>query len=136
MKMDDSTPKTPEISKSLSRELEEVISKQNLLTSRTRRRVLVSLQEQTNKEEDAEMEKLRQKAIDEIINSEKSYLRQLEIVDEFFMKPLQDSGHLDTQIYASIFGKSQVQNPDHVPNSYSTIQVRIGPGLKIKSNWT
>ena len=104
MKMDDSAPKTPEISKSLSRELEEVISKQNLLTSRTRRRVLVSLQEQTNKEEDAEMEKLRQKAIDEIINSEKSYLRQLEIVDEFFMKPLQDSGHLDTQIYASIFG--------------------------------
>ena len=96
--------KTPEISKSLSRELEEVISKQNLLTSRTRRRVLVSLQEQTNEEEDAEMEKLRQKAIDEIINSEKSYLRQLEIVDEFFMKPLQENGHLDSQIYASIFG--------------------------------
>ena len=96
--------KTPEISKSLSRELEEVISKQNLLTSRTRRRVLVSLQEQTNQEEDAEMEKLRQKAIDEIINSEKSYLRQLEIVDEFFMKPLQENGHLDSQIYASIFG--------------------------------
>ena len=105
MKMEDSeAPKTPEISKSLSRELEEVISKQNLLTSRTRRRVLMSLQEQTNTEEDAEMEKLRQKAIDEIINSEKSYLRQLEIVDEFFMKPLQENGHLDSQIYASIFG--------------------------------
>ena len=88
--MDDSLNKTPEISKSLSRELEEVISKQNLLTSRTRRRVLVSLQEQTNQEEDAEMESLRQKAIDEIINSEKSYLRQLEIVEEFFMKPLQE----------------------------------------------
>ena len=103
--MDDSeAPKTPEISKSLSRELEEVISKQNLLTSRTRRRVLMSLQEQTNTEEDAEMEKLRQKAIDEIINSEKSYLKQLEIVDEFFMKPLQENGHLDSQIYASIFG--------------------------------
>ena len=64
----------------------------------------MSLQEQTNTEEDAEMEKLRQKAIDEIINSEKSYLRQLEIVDEFFMKPLQENGHLDSQIYASIFG--------------------------------
>ena len=101
---DSEAPKTPEISKSLSRELEEVISKQNLLTSRTRRRVLMSLQEQTNTEEDAEMEKLRQKAIDEIINSEKSYLRQLEIVDEFFMKPLQENGHLDSQIYASIFG--------------------------------
>ena len=102
--MDDSLNKTPEISKSLSRELEEVISKQNLLTSRTRRRVLVSLQEQTNQEEDAEMESLRQKAIDEIINSEKSYLRQLEIVEEFFMKPLQENGILATQIYANIFG--------------------------------
>ena len=102
--MDDSSPKTPEFSKSLSRELEEVISKQNLLTSRTRRRVLVSLQEQTNQEEDAEMEGLRQKAIDEIINSEKSYLRQLEIVEDFFMKPIRENEILASQIYANIFG--------------------------------
>ena len=102
--MEDSAPQTPEFSKSLSRELEEVISKQNLLTSRTRRRVLNSLQEQSNKEEDAEMESLRQKAIDEIINSEKSYLKQLEIVDEFFMKPLQENGILANQTYAGIFG--------------------------------
>ena len=54
--MEESPPRTPEFSKSLSRELEEVINKQNLLTSRTRRRVLVSLQEQTNKDEDLEME--------------------------------------------------------------------------------
>lgn len=102
--MEENIPQTPEFSKSLSRELEEVISKQNLLTSRTRRRVLTSLQEQTNKEEDAEMETLRQKAIDEIINSEKSYLKQLEIVEEFFMKPLQENGVLTTYTYASIFG--------------------------------
>ena len=37
--MEENIPQTPEFSKSLSRELEEVISKQNLLTSRTRRRV-------------------------------------------------------------------------------------------------
>jgi len=102
--MAESPPKTPEFSKSLSRELEEVINKQNLLTSRTRRRVLVSLQEQTNKEEDHEMEGLRKKAIEEIINSEKSYLKQLEIVEEFFMKPLQENEILASQIYASIFG--------------------------------
>ena len=102
--MDESPPKTPEFSKSLSRELEEVINKQNLLTSRTRRRVLVSLQEQTNKEEDKEMEVLRKKAIEEIINSEKNYLKQLEIVEEFFMKPLQEQDILAPQTYASIFG--------------------------------
>ena len=102
--MDESPPKTPEFSKSLSRELEEVINKQNLLTSRTRRRVLVSLQEQSNKEEDQEMEVLRKKAIEEIINSEKNYLKQLEIVEEFFMKPLQEQDILAPQTYASIFG--------------------------------
>ena len=102
--MDDSVNKTPEFSKSLSRELEDVINKQNLLTSRTRRRVLVSLQEQSNKDEDAEMAVLRDKAIQEIINSEKSYLHQLEIVEEYFMKPLQENEILDTQVYASIFG--------------------------------
>lgn len=96
--------KTPEFSKSLSRELEDVINKQNLLTSRTRRRVLVSLQEESNKEEDAEMEQLRRKAIDEIINSEKSYLHQLEIVEEYFMKPLQENKILESQNYANIFG--------------------------------
>ena len=102
--MDDSVNKTPEFSKSLSRELEDVINKQNLLTSRTRRRVLVSLQEQSHKEEDKEMGELRNRAIQEIINSEKSYLHQLEIVEEYFMKPLQESGILPTQIYANIFG--------------------------------
>ena len=64
----------------------------------------MSLQEETNREEDAEMESLRTKAIEEIINSEKSYLKQLEIVEEFFMKPLQEGEILASQIYANIFG--------------------------------
>lgn len=102
--MNDSVNKTPEYTKSLSRELEDVINKQNLLTSRTRRRVLVSLQEQSHKEEDKEMATLRKRAIEEIINSEKSYLCQLEIVEEYFMKPLQESEILPSQVYANIFG--------------------------------
>lgn len=75
-----------------------------MLTSRTRRRVLVSLQETSKKEEDVEMQSLREKAIAEIINSEKSYLRQLEIVEEYFMKPIQESGILPQQVFAAIFG--------------------------------
>ena len=97
-------PKTPEYSKSLSRELEEVISKQNLLTSRTRRRVLMSLNENTQKGEDEEMAKLRKKAIEEIINSEKSYLSQLETIEEYFMKPIQESNLLPQNVFANIFG--------------------------------
>ena len=76
------------MSQSLSRELEEVISRQNLLTSRTRKRVLVSLQESSKETEDKEMKMLRTKAIDEIIVSEKKYLNQLEIIENFFMNPI------------------------------------------------
>ena len=78
------------MSQSLSRELEEVISRQNLLTSRTRKRVLVSLQESSKETEDKEMKMLRTKAIDEIIVSEKKYLNQLEIIENFFMNPIKE----------------------------------------------
>ena len=97
-------PKTPEYTKSLSRELEDVINKQNLLTSRTRRRVLMSLQETSQKGEDEEMTKLRKRAIEEIINSEKAYLGQLETIEEYFMKPIQESGLLPQNVFANIFG--------------------------------
>ena len=97
-------PSTPEYTKSLSRELEDVINKQNLLTSRTRRRVLMSLQETSQKGEDEEMTKLRKRAIEEIINSEKAYLSQLETIEEYFMKPIQESGLLPQNVFANIFG--------------------------------
>ena len=102
--MENDVPQTPEYSKSLSRELEEVINKQNMLTSRTRRRVLMSLQENSQKGENEEMTKLRKRAIEEIINSEKTYLSQLEIIDEYFMKPIQESGLLPQNVFANIFG--------------------------------
>jgi len=102
--MGDSVPGTPEWSQSLSRELEDVIAKQNMLTSRTRRRMLSSLQETSSQAEDGEMEKLRMRAIEEIINSEKTYLRQLEMIEEYFMNPIQDSGLLPRQTFVSIFG--------------------------------
>jgi hypothetical protein len=97
-------PRSPEYSSSLSRELEEVITRQNLLTSRTRRRVLGSLQETSQRGEDQEMAQLRQRAIGEIINSEKSYLSQLETINEYFMKPIQESKLLPQNIFANIFG--------------------------------
>jgi len=97
-------PGTPEWSQSLSRELEDVINRQNMLTSRTRRRMLSSLQETSNQAEDGEMEKLRLRAIQEIINSEKTYLRHLEIIEEYFMNPIQESGLLPRQAFVGIFG--------------------------------
>jgi len=104
--LNEATPvaKTPEWSKSLSRELEEVIAKQNLLTSRTRRRVLVSLQDNYNTDEDGQMEKLRLRAVKEIINTEKSYLKHLEIIEEYFMNPIREGELLPQHVYVRIFG--------------------------------
>ena len=40
-------------------------------------------------EANSEMNKVRRKSIEEMIQSEKSYLRHLEIIREFFMKPVE-----------------------------------------------
>ena len=98
------TPRTPDWMAPLSRELESVIQKRNLLTCRTRQRVLDDLEAQAKRTEDEEVQKLRQRAVDEVVSSEKSYLRHLEIVEEFFMRPIEEAGILAHQDFAKIFG--------------------------------
>jgi len=137
-------PCTPEWSKSLSRELEDVINRQNLLTTRTRRRVLVSLQENSKQEEDSEMITLRKRAIDEIINSEKSYLRHLELVEEYFMNPIRESGFLPNNVYAGIFGdilgirqvnKELLTSMEHSTEQIGKVFLELAPYLKFYSTY-
>ena len=97
-------PGTPEWMAPLSRELESVIAQRNLLTAKTRKKVLDDLNEAAYEVEDSEMEKLRKKAVDEVISSEKTYLNHLETVAEFFMKPVRERGMLPNSDYATIFG--------------------------------
>ena len=58
-------PGTPEWMAPLSRELESVIAQRNLLTAKTRKKVLDDLNEAAYEAEDSEVEKLRKK-VDEI----------------------------------------------------------------------
>ena len=81
-------PSTPSWMAPLSRELEHVISQRNMLTCRTKRRVLEDLSATAAAGEDATMETLRARAVAEVLQSERSYLRHLEIVREYFMMPL------------------------------------------------
>lgn len=90
-------PGTPEWMAPLSRELEAVIAQRNLLTSRSRSRILQALSDTAREGEDQTMEGLRARAVAEVVQSEKSYLRHLEIVQEFFMNPLQEKSWL-TQV--------------------------------------
>ena len=97
-KPEEAIPGTPEWMAPLSRELESVIAQRNLLTQRTRKKVLEDLNQAASTAEDLEMEKLRIKAVEEVISSEKTYLNHLETVSEFFMKPVRERGLLPTQI--------------------------------------
>ena len=82
-----------------------MISEKNLLTCRTRKRVLDDMEATAAEAEDAQMEKLRAKAVQEVISSEKSYLRHLEIIEEYFMRPLEDSPSiLSRKDFVRVFG--------------------------------
>lgn len=62
-------PVTPDwMMGTLSRELKQVISEKNLLTVRTRKRVLDDMEATASQAEDAQMEKLRGKAVQEVIS--------------------------------------------------------------------
>jgi hypothetical protein len=43
-------------------------------------------------------------AIEEIIVSECNYLRQLELIEEFFMNPIKEADFLPGNVFAAIFG--------------------------------
>lgn len=62
------------------------------------------------------MESLRKRAVEEVLRSEKSYLRHLEIIQEFFMQPIEDRKLLPQSDFVTIFGDLK-----------SIIQVNIKP---------
>ncbi len=98
------SPHTPSWTAPLSRELEAAIAKRNLLTARSRSRLLDDLSAAAREGEDAHQETLRERAVRELLESERSYLRHLQIVEEFFMRPLQERDWLPRSDFVSIFG--------------------------------
>ena len=68
-------PATPDwMMGTLSRELKQVISEKNLLTVRTRKRVLDDMEATASEAEDAQMEKLRAKAVQEVISRCRAFI--------------------------------------------------------------
>jgi hypothetical protein len=98
---------------------------------------------QTSKEsEDKEMEKLRNKAIDEIIDSERNYLKQLEIIEEYFMNPIKETYMLPGQVFAAIFGdilgirqvnKELLTAMEHSTDQIGKVFLELAPYLKFYS---
>ncbi|XP_078036118.1 FYVE, RhoGEF and PH domain-containing protein 4 isoform X2 [Augochlora pura] len=77
------SPQTP-----LSCELKAIISNRNVLSMRSRMKVLNSLNECNQKYLEEKEKNLRCQAIQEILTTELTYLRQLEILMEFFVQPM------------------------------------------------
>jgi len=98
------TPKTPSFMSPLSRELEAAIAQRNQLTARSRTRLAADLAAAADEQEAIVAEDMRAKAVAELIRSERSYLRHLEIVREFFMTPLEARAWLPRSDFVSIFG--------------------------------
>ncbi len=97
-------PQTPDWAASLSRELESAIAQRNMLTTRTKSRLLTDLNAAAAEGEQVVQDNLRERALEELLRSERSYLRHLQIVEEFFMRPLQERSWLPRHDFVSIFG--------------------------------
>nr|XP_018905490.1 PREDICTED: rho guanine nucleotide exchange factor 39-like isoform X1 [Bemisia tabaci] len=92
-------PQTP-----LSKELRSVIDKKNILSTKTRKKVLKALDEHILTDAEQKAAKRKQNAIQELISSESSYLKQLELVRKFFKPPLLESKLVSVPGIRSLFG--------------------------------
>eukprot|EP00095_Tigriopus_kingsejongensis_P006553 maker-scaffold235_size242898-snap-gene-0.10 protein:Tk06553 transcript:maker-scaffold235_size242898-snap-gene-0.10-mRNA-1 annotation:"protein tag-52" len=137
-------PGTPEWMAPLSRELEAVIAQRNLLTSRSRGRILRALSATAREGEDQTMEGLRARAVGELLQSEKSYLRHLEMIREHFMDPLQVKSWLSQADFVTVFGdipaiiqvnKELLNSLERSTDKIGQVFLELAPYLKFYSTY-
>lgn len=98
---------TPKANVEFSKELKQVLHERNVLTTRTKKRVFDVLDEiEVNHKKEGTIRK-RENAIFEIILSEKSYVKQLSTIINFFMKPAKEKKLLNVDEYEVLFGSIQ-----------------------------
>lgn len=95
-------PMTPQKQLALSAELKNVINERNILTTRTRSKVLKALEELDDSLE--KPDPLKEQAVKELLNSEVTYLKQLEVLMKFFIGPIQEKGLLSREEFQKLFG--------------------------------
>ncbi|XP_065210259.1 rac guanine nucleotide exchange factor JJ-like [Planococcus citri] len=100
--MDKNICSTPE--PSLAVELRSALLKENILTTKTKKRVLDALDEHITNDEDRKIAIRRKKTIQEIYSSEESYLSQLEKLVKFFKKPMEEQKMAPISILNILFG--------------------------------
>ncbi|XP_076390780.1 rac guanine nucleotide exchange factor JJ isoform X3 [Megachile rotundata] len=94
------SPRSPQTS--LSSELKKIINDRNVLSMRSRMRVLNSLNESNQKQFEEREKNLRSQAVQEILTTELTYLRQLEILMEYFIQPMFEKKLLDHSLLSTL----------------------------------
>lgn len=86
----------------LSSELKKIINDRNVLSTRSRMKVLNNLNENNQKQCEEKERNLRFQAIQEILTTEVTYLRQLEILMEYFIQPIIERKLLNHSLLSSL----------------------------------
>lgn len=106
---------TPPVQTSLCRELKIALHERNLLTAKSRRKVCSMLDgsrsDSLNRagNEADKRRQFRRQAIQEILTSERSYIDQLNVLMQFFVRPLRDRTDLISAAqYQAVFGQVEM----------------------------
>ncbi|XP_012522558.1 FYVE, RhoGEF and PH domain-containing protein 2 [Monomorium pharaonis] len=94
------SPLSPQVS--LSSELRQIINERNMLSMRSRMKVLHALNENNERAAEERRKMLRLQAIREILTTEVTYLQQLETLTEFFIQPILEKKLLDHPLLATL----------------------------------
>lgn len=97
-------PCTPKSQLSLSKELRNIIYDRNLLTARSKKKFISALDEMYESNEEVKRREYKENVYKEILETEGTYLKQLEIIMTFFMTPLKMRRILKEEEFESVFG--------------------------------
>lgn len=132
------TPKAQQLG--LSAELRNVINERNILTAKTKQRFINDLND-INKPSQTEITR-KNKAFQEILDTELAYVSQLEVLMKFFMEPIDDRGLMSKKEFEVVFGNVQTLYKVHeelveeLKNNLSNLAeafLRLAPFFKLYS---
>ncbi|KAJ6595999.1 Myosin-M heavy chain, partial [Pseudolycoriella hygida] len=103
----------PQYTSSLSQELKQVLIERNLLTAKSRKKVCSMLDSspKVSPGKSNDMNKRRNfrlQAVQEILTSERSYIKQLETLMTYFVNPLKDSDIINNDEFSILFGQIEM----------------------------
>ena len=104
---------TPKVNMDLRKELQQELKRRNILSNRSKLKCIQFLEDSFKDEKDEPTDgdrrnKLRRKAIEEILTSERFYISQLDKLVTFFVTPLKSFNLIDIASHTSLFGQLEL----------------------------